>query len=59
MKNKIRQRESHIGFYIGSLKSELHPVFQVNLSLIVYYIKRITQSLKDYTFKYKEKHQDS
>ena len=29
---------------------KLHPVYQDNLSLIMHYIKRITKSLKDYTF---------
>jgi len=52
VKNKIRDKESHIGFYIASLKSELHPVYQDNLILMMHYIKRITQSHKDYTFEY-------
>ena len=29
---------------------ELHPVYEDNLSLIMHYMKRITKSLKNYTF---------
>jgi len=54
MKNKIRERESHNHFYTSSLKYELHSVYQDNLSLIIHYTKRVTQSLKDYNFEYKK-----
>jgi len=50
MKNKVRRREPHNYFYIGSLKYELHQVYQDNMSITMHYIKRITQFHKDYTF---------
>jgi len=37
-------------FYIGSLKSELHPIGQGNLSL-TFAISKDLQSLQHYTFK--------
>jgi len=36
--------------YSNTLKTEVYLVYQDNLSLIMPYIKRITKSLKDYTF---------
>jgi len=40
---KVREERIQRDFYIGSLKPELHPVFQSNLSLTLHYFKRFTK----------------
>ena len=40
---KVREKIGSQDFYIGSLKPELHPVCQGNLSLNLHYFKRFTK----------------
>jgi len=40
---KVREDRRPLDFYIGSLKPELHPVCQGNLSLTLHYFKRFTK----------------
>jgi len=40
---KVREKIGSQDFYIGSLKPELHPVCQGNLSLTLHYFKRFTK----------------
>jgi len=40
---KVREERTSRDFYTGSLKPELHPVFQDNLSLTLHYFKSFTK----------------
>jgi len=40
---KVREERTPRNFYISSLKPELHPVCQGNLSLTLHYFKRFTK----------------
>jgi len=40
---KVREEMRSWDFYTGSLKSELHPVYQGNWSLTLQYFKRFTK----------------
>jgi len=40
---RVREKSNAQDFYIGSLKPELHPVNQGNLSLTLHYFKRFTK----------------
>ena len=40
---KVREKVRPRDFYTGSLKPELHPVCQDNLSLTLHYFKRFTK----------------
>jgi len=40
---KVREERTPRDFYTGSLKPELHPVCQDNLSLTLHYFKRFTK----------------
>jgi len=40
---KVREERKPRDFYTGSLKFELHPVYQGNLSLTLHYFKRFTK----------------
>jgi len=40
---KVREERTPRDFYFGSLKPELHPVCQGNLSLILHYFKSFTK----------------
>ena len=42
---KVREERRPRDFYTGSLKPELHPVCQSNLSLTLHYFKRFTKYL--------------
>ena len=43
---KVREERTPQDFYTGSLRPELHPVCQRNLSLTLHYFKRLM--MKDY-----------
>jgi len=47
---KVREERTPRDFYTSSLKPELHPVCQGNLSLTLHYFK-ILQSIHPYTSK--------
>jgi len=40
---KVKEERTPRNFYTGSLKPELHPIFQGNLSLTLHYFKRFTK----------------
>jgi len=46
---RVREKNNAQDFYISSLKPELHPVYQGNLTL--HYFKRFTKFLHPYTSK--------
>jgi len=40
---KVKEERTPRNFYTGSLKPELHPVYQGNLSLTLHYFKSFTK----------------
>jgi len=40
---KVREERTPRNFYTSSLKPQLHPIFQGNLSLTLHYFKRFTK----------------
>jgi len=62
---RVREKSNAQDFYTGSLKPELHPVCQGNLSLTLYYFKRFTkftplhfQNMQKHTQKTLESHKN-